>query len=131
MLYWVNFCPPPFYVCKSSHCRRYLQKRQKPAMRATLSNSPLSTRHTGFGARCASPNHHARNRRRLDRAVCTIVYKLCYRHGIDILRRMNKKGISRSRPRDQEVLMRDQAYAYIQKKILSGDLQAGKAVSEL
>jgi DNA-binding GntR family transcriptional regulator len=44
---------------------------------------------------------------------------------------MNKKGISRSRPRDQEVLMRDQAYAFIQKKILSGDLQAGKAVSEL
>ena len=63
--------------------------------------------------------------------VCTIVYRLCYGQGVDILRRMNRKSISRSRPLDQEVLMRDQAYAYIQKKILSGDLQAGGAVSEL
>ena len=61
----------------------------------------------------------------------TLVYKLCYGDDVDILRRMNPKGPSRSRPRDQEVLMRDQAYAYIQRKILSGDLQAGKAVSEL
>ena len=63
--------------------------------------------------------------------LCTIVYRLCYGQGVDILRRMNRKSISRSRPRDQEVLMRDQAYAYIQKKILSGDLPAGGAVSEL
>lgn len=41
---------------------------------------------------------------------------------------MNRKV---TRALDQEVLMRDQAYIYIQKKILSGDLQAGKAVSEL
>jgi DNA-binding GntR family transcriptional regulator len=42
---------------------------------------------------------------------------------------MNRKNYPRFR--DQEVLMRDQAYLYIQKKILSGDLPAGKAVSEL
>jgi len=42
---------------------------------------------------------------------------------------MNRKTTPRAR--DQEVLMRDQAYLYIQRMILSGDLQAGQAVSEL
>jgi len=35
------------------------------------------------------------------------------------------------RARDQDTLMRDQAYLYIQQKIVSGELQAGEAVSEL
>jgi DNA-binding GntR family transcriptional regulator len=40
-------------------------------------------------------------------------------------------GNTRSPSGDQEVLMRDRAYLHIQRKILSGDLQTGKAVSEL
>src|SRR5580658_1370278 len=63
------------------------------------------------------------------RILRTIVHALCYGQTIAILRFMNRKTFSR--PRDQEVLMRDQAYLYIQRKILAGDLQAGKAVSEL
>ncbi|HVU46617.1 MAG TPA: GntR family transcriptional regulator [Terracidiphilus sp.] len=42
---------------------------------------------------------------------------------------MSKKNVVHAR--DQELLMREQAYQYIQRKILSGDLAAGKAVPEL
>jgi DNA-binding GntR family transcriptional regulator len=65
----------------------------------------------------------------IEKGLRTLVHRLCYGQSIAILRVMIRKGYSRAR--DQEVLMRDQAYLYIQRKILSGDLQAGKAVSEL
>jgi len=54
---------------------------------------------------------------------------LYYDRNIAILSCMKRKIISLSGNHD--ILMRDQAYSYIQRNILSGSMKAGKAVSEM
>jgi DNA-binding GntR family transcriptional regulator len=96
-------------------CRQF-----RPAYRPANNQRGDMRRRSVYAPVLASAEH---------RILRTIVHALCYEQTIAILRFMNRKTFSR--PRDQEVLMRDQAYLYIQRKILAGDLQAGKAVSEL